>query len=286
MFRVHAYNASGDTLFFTADADGADHIEGVTATEAYDIMATRKSGHRWNDDTHRFTRNRIARFRLVHASGHSEHITPAEAVAVVSAPKPAPAAVVTIPTIDQATGQIITAAPLDITAAVRDYIEAEWRGAALVMADKRDVILAHLLATNPNMDLTAATFRFHKLVAEARDNDSIEPVAAAPKVAEYVAKTAAEGRCDGGKWCRRRDADGALISYADALKPHNRTDVATAPVAPPIRTDARMVTWDTNTKHRGDGTRTACGKVGTLAQFRDSYRPTCTEGGCLEAWAS
>lgn len=92
MFRIHAYNASGDTLFFTADADGADHIDGVTATEAYDIMATRKSGHRWNDDTHRFTRNRIARFRLVHASGHSEHITPAEAVAVVNAPKPTPAA--------------------------------------------------------------------------------------------------------------------------------------------------------------------------------------------------
>lgn len=49
---------------------------------------------------------------------------------------------------------------------------------------------------------------------------------------------------------------------------------------------ATMVTWDTKVKHRGDGTRTACGKVGTLAQFRDSYRPTCTEAGCLDAWAS
>lgn len=100
-----------------------------------------------------------------------------------------------------------------------------------------------------------------------------------------LAKTAAEGRCDGGKWCRCRDADGALIDYADALKPHNRTGVAAAPVAPPTHTRDRMVTWDTNVKHRGDGTRTACGKVGTLAQFADGYKATCTADGCLEAWA-
>jgi hypothetical protein len=66
-----------------------------------------------------------------------------------------------------------------------------------------------------------------------------------------------------------------------------RAALTAAPeVKPPAHTKATMTTWDTNTKHRGDGTRTACGKVGRLAEFRDSYRATCTEGGCLDAWAS
>jgi hypothetical protein len=55
------------------------------------------------------------------------------------------------------------------------------------MADRRDVILAHLLATDPKLGLTAATFRFHKLVAEMRDNDSIEPAPLAELAAAAVA---------------------------------------------------------------------------------------------------
>lgn len=65
-------------------------------------------------------------------------------------------------------------APLDIPAAIRAYIEAEWRGAShAALSAKRGEITAALLAADPELSNTAATFRFHKLVAEMRDNDSI-----------------------------------------------------------------------------------------------------------------
>ena len=83
-YRLYAKNASGDTLFFKADADGADYLADLTAKQAFEVMTTRKSGHRWNDDTQRFTRNRIATFRLVHDSGHVETFTPAEAAAAIA----------------------------------------------------------------------------------------------------------------------------------------------------------------------------------------------------------
>lgn len=127
--------------------------------------------------------------------------------------------------------------------------------------------------------------RDHVARLETYDNPAPALAALEAATAEPVAKTAAEGRCDGGKWCRCRDANGDLIAYADALKPHNRTD-ARREVGPPTHTDALMVTWDTSTKHRGDGIRTACGRVGRLAQFADGYKATCTTGGCLEAWAN
>lgn len=64
--------------------------------------------------------------------------------------------------------------PLDIPVAVRAYIEAEWRGAsAAALSAMRGEITAALLAADPELSNTAAGFRFHHLVAEMRDNDSI-----------------------------------------------------------------------------------------------------------------
>lgn len=67
-----------------------------------------------------------------------------------------------------------TPVPLDIPGAVRAYIEAEWRGAShAALSAMRGEITAALLAADPELSNTAAGFRFHQLVAEMRDNDSI-----------------------------------------------------------------------------------------------------------------
>lgn len=74
----------------------------------------------------------------------------------------------------RADGLPTPAQTLDIPAAVRRYIEAEWRGASVAaLSAMRGEITAALLASDPELSNTAATVRFHKLVAEMRDNDSI-----------------------------------------------------------------------------------------------------------------
>lgn len=81
-------------------------------------------------------------------------------------------------------------APLDIPAAIRAYIEAEWRGAShAALSAKRGEITAALLAADPELSNTAAAFRFHKLVDEMRGNDEIsaETLARIAPVAERPA---------------------------------------------------------------------------------------------------
>lgn len=64
----------------------------------------------------------------------------------------------------------------NIPAAVRAYIEAEWRGATptALRGMQAEVCYALLLADS-QLSADAANFRFHNLVAEMRDNDSVTP---------------------------------------------------------------------------------------------------------------
>lgn len=63
-----------------------------------------------------------------------------------------------------------------IAIAIRAYIESEWSGAdAVTLSGMRGGITAAILAADPELSNTAAGFRFWKLVAEMRDNDSTAP---------------------------------------------------------------------------------------------------------------
>lgn len=284
MFRVHAYNASGDTLFFAADADGADHLEDLTAGQAYDVMATRKSGHRWNDDTQRFTRNRIAYFRLVHATGHAERITPAEAVAVVSAaasvePAAATTAAPVVPTVLPGQRVRITGGRFAGIETTPSEVQASgWL--RFTTNARRGYGIERQNVAPGNWEPVPYSTGLHEFAPEAggticvtpclRPNGTVQacgdPVHGAihdPQAhAAYLAELAAE-----------------LARFAAA--PAVELD---APA--PAHTTVHMVTQNTITKHRGDGLRTACGDVGRPSAFADSYRATCTKSGCLEAWTA
>lgn len=88
-------------------------------------------------------------------------------------------------------------APLDIPAAVTEYIEAECRGTdRKARYAMRGEIIAALLAADPSLSNTAATFRFHNLVAEMRDNGEIsaETLVRIKPVTDTAAELAARVR--------------------------------------------------------------------------------------------
>ena len=61
-----------------------------------------------------------------------------------------------------------------LTASLRGYIQSEWCGADRASLNAMQAeITAALQAADPALSDTAAAFRFHKLLAEMRDNDAI-----------------------------------------------------------------------------------------------------------------
>ena len=74
-----------------------------------------------------------------------------------------------------------------ITDSIRGYILAEECGAdAASLSAMRGEITAALLAADPGLSNTAATFRFHKLVDEMRGNGEISAETLARITAERV----------------------------------------------------------------------------------------------------
>lgn len=83
MYRVTAYNAAGEMLYLVPDTDAVMHKTVATVGEAFDLMESVKSAHRWDSERHYdrgngFIRNRVAYFRIMQETGHEEFWTRAQ----------------------------------------------------------------------------------------------------------------------------------------------------------------------------------------------------------------
>lgn len=228
-YRLFAKNASGDTLFFTPDADGADYLANLTAKQAFEVMTTRKTGHRWSDDRGRFSRNRIATFRLVHDSGHVETFTPEQAAAAVATP------VVTVEPVTETTEQSL---------ALLNGISAE--------LDARHPA-QYVTATDPNGVTWYLTNRYGHGVEAGKY------FAGAPREFAIVQRPTVSGWTASGplgvqvRWTQQ-GTEGFSLATGLVDGWHWRADTEPQPVA--------MKVPGSITLHRGDERTTVCGLTG------------------------
>jgi hypothetical protein len=74
-YRLRARNSKGDALHIWPDIEASQLIENLTVKEAYAIMEAHRSGYRFDGETRKPIRNRIADFELIHPMGHKEIVT-------------------------------------------------------------------------------------------------------------------------------------------------------------------------------------------------------------------
>ena len=75
MYAIHAANAAGQALFLgEVSTDAIQWVEFETATQAMNYVDALRSGLRYDEESGRFVRNRVATIRLIHPLGRAREI--------------------------------------------------------------------------------------------------------------------------------------------------------------------------------------------------------------------